>query len=192
MAVEKRGMKRILMAGCLGFGLGFAAVPAKADLQLCNHTGSKVQAAVGYKDKDGWVSEGWWTAGPQGCMKLVPKPLQARYYYIYATDPVKGGNWGGKALFCVKRSIFTLRGINDCAGRGLQQQGFFEVDTGEKTDWTVNLSDDKAPATPPAAPDPAAATPADPKTNTEAQPLPLPTPDAGGAATPTNNTQQGQ
>ncbi len=187
-------MKRILMAASLGAGLALASMPAKADLQLCNRTASKVQAAVGYKDKDGWVSEGWWSANPQACMKLVQGSLQARYYYIYAIDRQKGGNWGGKALFCMKEKIFTIRGINDCQGRGFEQQGFFEVDTGEKSDWTVNLSDDKAPAANAPAPAPAPQAAPAPQLgttgNTQAQPLPLPAPDATPPAN--TNTQQGQ
>ena len=185
-------MKRILIAASLGAGLvALGSVPAMADLQLCNRTSSKVQAAVGYKDKDGWVSEGWWSANPQACMKLVQGSLHARYYYIYAIDRQKGGNWGGKALFCMKEKIFTIRGINDCVGRGFEQQGFFEVDTGEKADWTVNLSDDKAPpAVPAPAQQPAPAQPPANTGNTQAQPLPLPAPDPTQPAG--TNTQQGQ
>ena len=43
------------MAGILGafLLLGFAAVPAKADLKLCNNTTSRVGVAIGYKDREG-------------------------------------------------------------------------------------------------------------------------------------------
>jgi uncharacterized membrane protein len=191
-------MKSILIAASMGAGMVLASLPAKADLQLCNRTASKVQAAVGYKDKDGWVSEGWWSANPQACMKLVQGNLQARYYYIYAIDRQKGGNWGGKALFCMKEKIFTIRGINDCVGRGFEQQGFFEVDTGEKADWTVNLSDDKAATSAAPAPAPQPAPAAAPATgtstdtnNTQAQPVPLPAP-LDPAKPADTNTQQGQ
>ena len=67
----------------------------------------------------------------------------ARYYYIYALDADKGGSWGGKALICTRDKIFTIRGIENCSERGYQKQGFFEVDTGEETDWTVSLSGEK-------------------------------------------------
>ena len=40
--------------------LVFMAQGAKADLKLCNKTESRVGVALGYKDKDGWASEGWW------------------------------------------------------------------------------------------------------------------------------------
>lgn len=123
--------------------LAAAGTPAKADLKLCNNTSSKVGVAIGYKDKEGWASEGWWTAGPQKCLTLLKGALIARYYYVYAVDQERGGSWGGKSQICIKDKIFTIRGIDNCIDRGFQKQGFFEVDTGEEADWTVSLSGDK-------------------------------------------------
>jgi len=167
------GMKRNVMAFGLGILLmGAMSLPAKADLKLCNNTTSTVQIAVGYKDKEGWASEGWWTAKPQACINLLKGSLIARFYYVYAVDRDKGGSWGGKAMICMKDKIFTIRGIDHCTERGYQQQGFFEVDTGEKTDWTISLSGDKqAPAvngvaTPPATDPTKPADPAKPATTT--------------------------
>jgi len=166
-------MKRIVIATGLGLSLfGFTAVPAKADLKLCNNTTSSVSVAIGYKDKEGWASEGWWTAKPNGaCISLLKGALIARYYYIYAVDREKGGSWGGKALICIKDKIFTIRGIDHCSDRGYQQQGFFEVDTGEKQDWTVSLSGDKPAPAPGAAPAPAGQAP---DQNSQAAPIPDP------------------
>ncbi len=123
--------------------LAAAGTPAKADLKLCNNTASKVGVAIGYKDKEGWASEGWWTAGPQKCLTLLKGALIARFYYVYAVDQEKGGSWGGKSQICIKDKIFTIRGIDNCIDRGFQKQGFFEVDTAEEADWTVSLSGDK-------------------------------------------------
>ena len=36
------------------------SVPAAADFRLCNNTSSRVGIALGYKDADGWTTEGWW------------------------------------------------------------------------------------------------------------------------------------
>jgi uncharacterized membrane protein len=124
-------------------GLSFASAPALADLKLCNKTPSRVGVALGYKDKDGWASEGWWNVGPNNCESLLKGPLIARYYYIFAIDYDKGGSWGGKAMMCTQRKIFTIRGIEDCQPRGFEKTGFFEVDTGEETDWTISLSGEK-------------------------------------------------
>ena len=131
-----------LVAGALLMA-GFMAAPAQADLKLCNKTESRVGVALGYKDKEGWATEGWWTIEPEKCLPLLKGALIARYYYVFAVDYDKGGSWGGKAMMCTRDKVFTIRGIEDCAGRGYQKTGFFEVDTGEETDWTVSLSGEK-------------------------------------------------
>ena len=135
--------------------LGAMAMPAKADLRMCNMTENRVGVALGYKDKDGWATEGWWTVNPYGqhdgnapvdlkkCLTLLKGDLIARYYYVFAVDYDKGGSWGGKAMMCTRDKVFTIRGIEDCAGRGYQKTGFFEVDTSEEADWTVSLSGEK-------------------------------------------------
>lgn len=123
--------------------LGPAAVPAQADLKLCNNTTSRVGVAIGYKDKEGWATEGWWTFEPSKCQQLLKGELIAQFYYVYAVDYDKGGSWGGKAMMCIRDKIFTIRGFDRCKEREFQQVGFFEVDTGEEADWTVSLSGEK-------------------------------------------------
>ena len=36
---------------------------------------------------------------------------------------------------------FTIRGIEDCVARGFERTGFFEIDTGEQSSWTVQLTE---------------------------------------------------
>jgi uncharacterized membrane protein len=139
--------KAALTAGALGM-LGAMALPAQADLKMCNNTTSRVGVALGYKDKEGWATEGWWTIEPEKCLPLLKGALIARYYYVFAVDYDKGGSWGGKAMMCIRDKIFTIRGIDGCQERGYQKTGFFEVDTAEESDWTVSLSGTKT--TPPA------------------------------------------
>ena len=122
---------------------GFSDRPVSADLKLCNNTPSRVGVALGYKDKNGWASEGWWNIDPKGCEVLLTGNLIARYYYIYAIDYDKGGSWGGRAFMCTRDKLFTIRDLDSCEERGYQKTGFFEVDTGEESDWTVSLSGEK-------------------------------------------------
>ena len=129
------------------FAFGFANA-ARADLKLCNKTESRVGVALGYKNKEGWASEGWWNIAANNCETLLRGPLIARYYYIFAVDYDKGGSWGGKAMMCTRDKIFTISGITNCTDRGYQKTGFFEVDTHEETDWTVSLSGEKSTAPP--------------------------------------------
>jgi uncharacterized membrane protein len=127
-----------------------ASTPAAADFRLCNNTASRVGIAIGYKDADGWTTEGWWNLGPRSCDTLVKGSLIARFYYVYAVDYDRGGEWSGKAFMCTRDKEFTIRGIEDCLARGYDRTGFFEVDTGEQRSWTVQLTEstEQAPQTP--------------------------------------------
>ena len=73
--------------------------------------------------------------------------LVARYYYIYAIDYDRGGEWMGQAVMCTRDKEFTIRGISDCLARGYDRTGFFEVDTGEQRAWTVQLTESSESAT---------------------------------------------
>lgn len=119
---------------------------ASAELKLCNSTSSRIGVAIGYKDKEGWVSEGWWNVDSQSCALLIQDKLRARFYYVYAFDYDKGGEWGGTINMCTNDVEFTIKGIDNCDGRGFKKSGFFEVDTQEQTDWTVKLTDQSEPA----------------------------------------------
>jgi uncharacterized membrane protein len=115
--------------------------PAAADFRLCNNTSSRVGIALGYKDAEGWTTEGWWNISSRSCETLLRGTLVARYYYIYAIDYDRGGEWSGQAFMCSRDKEFTIRGTEDCLARGYDRTGFFEVDTGEQRAWTVQLTD---------------------------------------------------
>jgi uncharacterized membrane protein len=116
-------------------------LPAQADFRLCNNTGSRVGIALGYKDAEGWTTEGWWNVAAKSCETLLRGTLVARYYYIYAIDYDRGGEWSGQAFMCSRDKEFTIRGTEDCLARGFDRTGFFEVDTGEQRAWTVQLTE---------------------------------------------------
>lgn len=118
-----------------------SAQPAWADFRLCNNTGSRVGVALGYKDSEGWTTEGWWNVSARSCETLLRGALVARYYYIYAVDYDRGGEWSGHAFMCSREKEFTIRGIENCLARGYDRTGFFEVDTTEQRSWTVQLTD---------------------------------------------------
>ncbi len=115
--------------------------PARADFRLCNNTSSRVGIALGYKDAEGWSTEGWWNVAAKSCETLLRGTLVARYYYIYAIDYDRGGEWSGQAFMCSRDKEFTIRGTEDCLARGFDRTGFFEVDTGEQRAWTVQLTE---------------------------------------------------
>jgi uncharacterized membrane protein len=143
-------LARTVMALASLFGIGLALPgPAHAELKLCNSTSSHIGVAIGYKEpKDGWVSEGWWNLDSRSCAVIINEKLPARFYYIYAYDYDKGGEWGGPIPMCTNEVEFTIKGIDNCDGRGFKKSGFFEVDTQEQADWTVKLTDQGEPAPP--------------------------------------------
>ncbi len=162
------------------FIAGIAAVfllsssSARADFRLCNNTGSRVGIALGYKDAEGWTTEGWWNVPARTCETLLRGALVARYYYIYAVDYDRGGEWSGHAYMCSREKEFTIRGIGDCLARGYDRTGFFEVDTGEQRAWTVQLTDSAEQSPAPSAPT---------RTPSPTSRPPMPVPSAPGAGT---------
>ncbi|MGB3866292.1 MAG: DUF1036 domain-containing protein, partial [Xanthobacteraceae bacterium] len=135
-------LRAALAIAALAFALtGWWSAPARADFRLCNNTASRVGIALGYKDAEGWVTEGWWNVSSRSCETLLRGTLIARYYYIYALDYDRGGEWSGQAFMCSRDKEFTIRGVENCLARGFDRTGFFEVDTGEQRSWTVQLTE---------------------------------------------------
>ena len=128
----------LILAVTLGALVGIA--PANAAFHICNKSDLAARVALGRFDGTNWTSEGWWTIQPKTCAGILTGPLQGRYYYLYATDGA-AGTWEGKTHFCVAPNArFRAVGRANCAGRGFDRRGFFEVDTGKKPDWTQSLS----------------------------------------------------
>lgn len=139
-------MRRLLVTlVCGGASIGMSLLgthEARADLQLCNGTTGRIGIAIGYKDPEGnWITEGWWNLPPHGCEAVLKGTLAARFYYVYAIDYDKGGEWAGQAYMCTREKEFTIRGIEDCLARGYDRTGFYEIDTGEQRSWTIQLTE---------------------------------------------------
>ncbi len=119
----------------------FMAQRAQADLRVCNQTRNPLNIALGYRAERGWQSEGWWLAGPDDCAIVFQGDLNARFYYLFAADDVGGGAWGGGVYLCTRDETFTIFGVEDCLARGYERTGFFEVDTQNRSDWTLQLTE---------------------------------------------------
>jgi uncharacterized membrane protein len=138
-------MRRTILVSAMPIGPALAflllgAGPAQAALNVCNKTALPTRIAMGRFDGTNWTSQGWWTIAPGSCSALLTGPLQARYYYLYASDGA-GGTWEGKTHFCVAPQVkFLAPGRADCGKRGWDRRGFFEIDTGNQPDWTQSLS----------------------------------------------------
>ena len=131
----------ILLAGLVLSALTLSAVPAKADLRVCNQSANPVSIALGYRADKGWQSEGWWVAPPAKCAVVYQGDLHSRFFYLYVADDIGGGAWDGSVYMCTRDESFTIFGVEDCLARGYERTGFFEVDTQNRTDWTLQLTD---------------------------------------------------
>jgi uncharacterized membrane protein len=110
-------------------------------LRLCKKTSSQVGIALGFKDMAIWTTSGWWNIPTYNCETIVAGPLESRFYYIYAVDYDRGGAWSGPTIMCTRDKLFMIQGIEDCVARGYERTGFFEIDTGEQKNWTVQLTE---------------------------------------------------
>lgn len=115
--------------------------PALADLKLCNSTSSRVGVSIGYRDENGWATEGWWNIASQTCETLLRGAVPSRFVYVHAVDYDRGGAWAGKNFMCTQDKSFAIRGVEGCETRGYKRSGFFEVDTGDAKEWTIRLTD---------------------------------------------------
>lgn len=115
------------------------AMPAYAQLKVCNKTDRLVHLAIARPDKkSGWMSEGWWRLKPRTCATPIRNRLRSRYYYAFA----ESGHfkWSGPYNFCVKPERFRVYGDKNCKDRGYNVNGFFKMDTGMYgTSYTSNL-----------------------------------------------------
>lgn len=132
----------VMLAG----GALFSITPAYADLRVCNQTADPVSIALGYRATSGWQSEGWWVAAPAQCATVFQGNLNSRFFYLFAADDIGGGAWDGSVYMCTRDDSFAIFGVEDCLARGYERTGFFEVDTQNKTDWTLQLTDPAASA----------------------------------------------
>jgi hypothetical protein len=81
-------------------------------------------------------------AEPTDCVTIYRGDLESRrYYYVYAADDVSGGAWDGDVYMCTRDETFTIFGVEDCLARGYERTGFFEVDTNNKSNWTLQLTE---------------------------------------------------
>lgn len=116
-------------------------VAAHAALTVCNASAKPVKVATGRYNGAHWTSQGWWTVAPKACSAVVPGSLNARFYYLFATDG-SSGSWDGTHGFCVSSATkFEIIGRGNCPAHGYERKGFFEVDTGAAGDYMQTLSD---------------------------------------------------
>ena len=139
-------LKHLILVICLSMPFGtaysvFAPDTAHADFRICNDTESLVGVALGYRQDGKWISEGWLQIQAESCSSLIEGDLGSRFYYVYAEDADRGGQWRGDIFLCTSEREFRIEGVEDCFKRGFIKSGFFEIDTGNRANWMVRLTE---------------------------------------------------
>ncbi len=134
-------MRSVLPLIAATIALLASAPDARADLRVCNATPNRVGVSIGYRDPQGWITEGWFNLRANSCEAVLKGDLNFKYYYVYGIDYDRGGEWGGPSFMCTREREFSVRGFENCLARGFDRTGFFEIDTGEQKNWTVQLTE---------------------------------------------------
>lgn len=120
----------------------FAPSAALAEFKVCNKSDSLIGVAIGYKQDEEWITEGWWRIPPDICSSIIEGDLTSRYFYLHAESVDADGKWRGPVFMCTSNVEFKILGVKDCFARGYERTGFFEVDTAEQKSWQVRLTND--------------------------------------------------
>jgi len=134
-------VKSILFSLLTLLAVGTSFSDAKADFRVCNDTKSLVGVALGYSVSGEWKTEGWWQLPGETCASILQGELNSQFYYIYAEDADRGGQWRGDVFMCTANQEFKIDGVEECFERGFQKTGFFEIDTDNRDSWMVRLTE---------------------------------------------------
>jgi uncharacterized membrane protein len=129
---------RTLLVALTVAALGAAALPARADLQLCNRMSYVVEAAIGLEDKGATATRGWFRIDPGGCRTVIQGEVQAESVFVHARAlPVYGASplpQAGHADLCVAKDDFILASARTCAARAGQSLARFTQIRPSETD----------------------------------------------------------
>jgi len=102
-------------AGTIGL-----AVPAYADLKICNRMSYVAEAAIAVQERGAAASRGWFRIDPGQCRNVLQGALTADEIFIHTrVNPVYGPSPSaqtGDADFCVAEGNFVIGGARNCRG----------------------------------------------------------------------------
>lgn len=114
-----------------------SAGPAKANLDICNETGTTVQIAYAYPTAGRWWTEGWYDIVPNRCMTAISGSLTNRFYYVHAHATVGDRAWQGPYGFCVTNRSFKLETSTHNCSEGTMK--FHQIDVGKSSYFRYRL-----------------------------------------------------
>jgi uncharacterized membrane protein len=96
----------------------FSAVPAYADLKLCNRMSYVVEAAIGIDDKSATATRGWFRIDPAACRIVLQGALtadrillNARALGVYGASPIPQN---GNDALCIAPENFVIAAARQC------------------------------------------------------------------------------
>ncbi|MBS0529025.1 MAG: DUF1036 domain-containing protein [Proteobacteria bacterium] len=110
--------------------LMLTALPARADLKLCNRMSYVVDAAIGIDDKGATATRGWFRLDPAQCRVVAPGTLtadrillNARALSVYGSSPLPQN---GSDSLCIAPANFVIAAARQCR-RGQTAAPFTEI-----------------------------------------------------------------
>ncbi len=118
------------------------AVPARADLKLCNRMSYVVDTAIGVEDGAATSTRGWFRIDPGQCRAVLTGAVTAQHLYVQARAlPVYGPSplpRAGHADLCVAEGDFVIAVARAC-GAGQRATRFTEIRPAEIADGLVAM-----------------------------------------------------
>ena len=94
------------------------AVPAHAELTLCNRTSYQMEAAIGLEKRANVTTRGWFRIDPGQCKQAIDGAYDSDMAYVHArTPPVYGSAplpQNGNAEFCIRSGDFEIANGRSC------------------------------------------------------------------------------
>lgn len=110
---------RIAGATALAMLAGMAAaLPAHAELTLCNRTSYHMDAAIALEKRVNVATRGWFAVDPGQCKQVVEGALDAEMVYVHTRTPQVYGSapapQDGNASFCIREGSFEIANARGC------------------------------------------------------------------------------
>src|SRR5262245_17924321 len=120
-----------------------SSLQAHADQQwrICNKDSEQAVVAIAYAIPGSFrvLSEGWWTLrGCGGCAVVLKKSdtSDPKTVFLRAENSKGQAVVEGRTQFCVARHRFTIKGNDNCKGRGFEDAGFDRTEVDLNKDYT--------------------------------------------------------
>jgi uncharacterized membrane protein len=94
------------------------ATGARAELNLCNRTSYRLEAAIGLEKRVSIVSRGWFKVDPGECRQVFEGALDSDMVYLHGRTPPAYGSapapQSGRAALCIRDGDFELLNARGC------------------------------------------------------------------------------